>query len=56
MGPTTQLAVRVPPDVLAWLDRKKNAEERSYAFILIKLVRAEIEREVKAQAKKPKAA
>jgi uncharacterized protein (DUF4415 family) len=54
VAPKRQISVRLPADVLAWVQSRGTETQRSVAFILAELVRAEMARE--AKAKKPKAA
>jgi hypothetical protein len=53
MALTKSVSLRLPPDVVEWLKARAQAEERSLAFLVTKIVRAELQREAKA---KPKAA
>jgi hypothetical protein len=53
--PTQPVSLRLPPDVLAWLKARGEAEDRSPAYLVAKLVRAEMTREAKAKAR-PKSA
>jgi hypothetical protein len=55
LGRRLQLSARVAWDVEEWLTARAKADQRSLAFIVMGLVRAEMAREAKAKAKpKPK--
>lgn len=50
MLPTKQVSLRLGHDIIGFLEKEATADQRSLAFIVTALVRAEIER--KARAKK----
>jgi hypothetical protein len=52
MAPTKAVGLRLAPDVVAWLTARAKADQRSLAFIVIELVRAEMAREAKAKKAK----
>jgi hypothetical protein len=52
MPPTRSVTLRLPHDVAAWLRTRADADDRSLAYIVVQLVRAEMERERKAKKRK----
>jgi hypothetical protein len=54
MPKTTVTGLRLAPEVLAWLKTKGAAEQRSLAFIVNGVVRAEMAREARSAKQKPK--
>ncbi len=52
MAPKRQISIRLPDDVLAWLRSRGSENQRSAAFILAELVRAEMAREERAKKTK----
>jgi hypothetical protein len=56
MSPTKQRSVRLPPDVLEWLEERAEAEQRSVAFIITAIVRDTMKRDEQAvKRRKPSA-
>jgi hypothetical protein len=49
--PTRMVSLRLAPDVLDWIQARAAADQRSLAFIVMALARAEMAREAKAKAK-----
>jgi hypothetical protein len=49
LPPTKQFTLRLAPDVAEWLQARARADQRSLAFIVMELVRAEMTREQKAK-------
>jgi hypothetical protein len=47
MPPTPAIGLRIPRDAAEWLKARAAAEQRSLAFIVTALVRAEMAREAK---------
>ena len=47
MAPTKAVGLRLAPDVVDWLKKRAAADQRSLAFIVMQIVRAEMAREAK---------
>ena len=54
MPPTKQFTFRLPPDVAEFLQVSAKKDQRSLAFIVTAIVRAEMAREAKAKKAKSK--
>ena len=54
MAPTKQVGLRLAPDVVAWLQAKADADQRSLAFVVMALVREQMAREAKSKKAKAK--
>jgi hypothetical protein len=52
MAPTKPVSLRLAPDVVAWLTARAKADDRSLAYVVMRIVRAEMEREQKAKKRK----
>jgi hypothetical protein len=52
MAPTKPVSLRLAPDVVTWLKARATADDRSLAYVVMQIVRAEIEREQKAKKRK----
>jgi hypothetical protein len=52
MPPTPALGLRIPRDAAEWLKARAAAEQRSLAFIVTALIRAEMAREEAAKKRK----
>ena len=52
MAPTKPVSLRLAPDVVAWLKARAKADDRSLAYVVMQIVRAEMEREQKAKKRK----
>ena len=52
MAPTKAVGLRLAPDVVEWLKARAKADDRSLAYVVMQIVRAEIEREQKAKKRK----
>jgi hypothetical protein len=51
MPPTKMVSLRLAPDVLEWVQARAASDQRSIAFIVMALARAEMAREAKAKTK-----
>jgi hypothetical protein len=54
MAPTKSVSLRLAPDVVEWLTARAQEDQRSFAFLVMKLVREEMARETKRKPKAPK--
>jgi predicted HicB family RNase H-like nuclease len=52
LAPTKQFTVRLAPDVAAYISARAKADQRSLAFVLMQIVRAEMAREAAAKKRK----
>ena len=52
MAPTKAVGLRLAPDVVEWLKARAKADDRSLAYVVMQIVRAEMEREQKAKKRK----
>jgi hypothetical protein len=52
MPPTKQRSVRLPNDVMTWLEDRAQAERRSVAFIIAEVVRVEMKREAQVRKRR----
>jgi hypothetical protein len=52
MPPTKAVGLRLAADVVEWLKARAKADDRSLAYVVMQIVRAEMEREQKAKKRK----
>jgi predicted DNA-binding protein len=50
-GPTRQIALRLPHEMVEWLELRAKQDDRSFAYVVKKIVEAEMQRERKKAAR-----